>query len=95
LEAASLLSEYTLTDLGTWTTATDAVKSRLNIFKKGSDDANDPLLNPAHALYGARASTAHADIGKAFMDWLAAADGGQQVIKTFSKNGQVLYSGAP
>ena len=95
LEAASLLSEYTLTDLGTWITATDAVKSRLDIFKKGSDDASDPLLNPAHALYGARASTAHGEIGKAFMDWLGSPDGGQNIIRTFSKNGQVLYSGAP
>jgi len=73
----------------------DTVKSRLNVFKKGSDNASNTLLNPAHALYAARASTAHADIGKAFMDWLTAPNGGQKVIKTFSKNGQVLYSGAP
>jgi ABC-type tungstate transport system permease subunit len=93
LEAASLLSEYTLTDLGTWISSTDAVRSRLGIFKKGSDSASDPLLNPAHALYGARAT--HTDIGKSFMDWLAASDGGQKVIRTFSKNGVVLYSEAP
>ena len=98
LKAASLLSEYTLTDLGTWITVPDAatVNSTMNIFKKGSDDANDPLLNPAHALYGAKASTGdHADIGKAFMDWLVAPEGGQNIIKTFTVNGQVLYSEAP
>ena len=98
LEAASLLSEYTLTNLGTWITVPDAatVNSTLTIFKQGSDDADDALLNSAHALYGAQASAgAHADIGKAFMDWLVAADGGQSVIKTFTVNGQVLSSVAP
>jgi ABC-type tungstate transport system permease subunit len=94
LAAASLLSEYTLTDLGTWISSPDfTVKSELNIFKKGSDDADDPLLNPAHALFGSRAS--NPDVGTSFMDWLAASDGGQEVIRTFSKNGTILYSPAP
>jgi ABC-type tungstate transport system permease subunit len=95
LEAASFLSEYTITDLGTWISATDSVKSRLKIYNQGSNDASDPLLNPAHLLLGARASSSHADLCMAFVDWVIASNGGQAVIRTFAKSGQVLYSEAP
>ena len=96
LAAAATLSEYTLTDLSTWITSPDSVKSRLKIFKSGSDDdPNDPLLNPAHALYGARVRPENAIIGEAFMDWLVEPDGGQKVIRTFTKNGQVVVTEAP
>ena len=93
LAAASLLSEYTLTDFGTWLSSPDSVQSSLNIYKKGTDDANDPLLNPAHALLGSMAP--NPDTASLFMDWLALSDGGQKVVSTFSKNGTILYSPAP
>jgi hypothetical protein len=96
LEQAALLSQYTLTDLSTWITSSDSVKSALKIFKSGSDDdPNDPLLNSAHALYGAQVPRERADTGTAFMDWLVSPDGGQEVIRTFSINGQVVVTGAP
>jgi len=95
MEAASL-SEYTLTDLSTWIKSPDSVKSGLLIFKRGEDDdPDDPLLNAAHATYGARASREHAHIGEAFMDWLASVEGGQAVIRTFTIKGQVVVSEAP
>ncbi|KAF9524918.1 hypothetical protein CPB83DRAFT_741595, partial [Crepidotus variabilis] len=95
LETASLLSEYTLTDYGTWISATNAVKSRLSIFKMGSDAADDLLLNPAHLLHGTRASLVHADLCDAFAEWVANSTGGQKVVETFSKDGHVLYTKAP
>lgn len=96
LAAAAVLSEYTLTDLSTWIASSDSVRSGLKIFKRGSDDdPNDPLLNPAHALYGARTPPAHAVVGEAFMDWLVAPDGGQKIIRTFSINKQVIVTEAP
>ncbi|KAF8154440.1 hypothetical protein B0H34DRAFT_799224 [Crassisporium funariophilum] len=95
LQAASLLSEYTLTDQGSWLCAPKSISSRLKAFKVGSDDPDDPLLNPAHVLYGSRASVIHEMICKEFIAWVVSADGGQKVIANFSKNGHILYSKAP
>jgi len=95
LEAASMLSEYTLIDKGTWLDAPQYVTSRLRIFRSGSDDPSDLLLNPAHALSGKQASLAHPEICKAFMQWMASPKGGQKVVEIFSRNGHVLYSKAP
>lgn len=67
----------------------------MKVFKVGSDDANDPLLNPGHILRGSRTSAIHADISKAFMEWVASSHGGQKVIEMFSKNDIVLYTKAP
>jgi ABC-type tungstate transport system permease subunit len=87
------LSEYTLTDRGTWLSSPDSVTSALTIFKAGSDDANDLLLNPAHVLLGK--NTTDPTIAGAFLSWVVDSAGGQQVIANFEKNGQVLYSKAP
>ncbi|KAF9556869.1 hypothetical protein CPC08DRAFT_743806 [Agrocybe pediades] len=95
LEAASLLSEYTLIDQGTWIDAPEFVTSRLRVFKSGRDDPHDLLLNPAHALVGKESILAQPDICKAFMKWIVAPKGGQKVVESFRRHGQVLYSKAP
>ena len=95
LEAAAKLSEYTLTDRGTWLSSPESVTSQLHIFKAGSDDADDPLLNPAHVLLGTKADSANQAVWKEFMSWVVSKDGGQKVIAGFEKGGQVLYSQAP
>ncbi|KIM38591.1 hypothetical protein M413DRAFT_30130 [Hebeloma cylindrosporum] len=95
LEAASLLSEYTLTDLGTWLCAPKDITSKLKIFKKGSDDAKDPLLNPAHILRGKKASSINEGTCTEFLNWIIAPDGGQKATACFSKGGHRLYTKAP
>lgn len=67
----------------------------LAIFKAGSDDSEDPLLNPAHVLLGAKADVEHLDLCRSFLDWVVSTDGGQKVIEEFKKNGEVLYTKAP
>ncbi|KIJ98187.1 hypothetical protein K443DRAFT_680974 [Laccaria amethystina LaAM-08-1] len=94
LEAASLLSEYTLTDRGTWLSSPPSVTSQLEIFKAGTDDADDPLLNPAHVLLGSNADLMNKDIANAFIMWVVS-EQGQHVVGHFKKHGEVLYSKAP
>ena len=96
LNAASLLFEYTLTDRGTWLSSPSSVTNAVNIYKRGDDASSDPqglLLNPARLLQGAKA--AQKDLASSFMEWAISDDGGEEVIRTFSKNGQVLYSPTP
>ncbi|KAF8900695.1 hypothetical protein CPB84DRAFT_1847157 [Gymnopilus junonius] len=95
LQAASLLSEYTLIDKGAWLDAPKSITSTLKIFKMGSDDADDPLLNPAHLLCGKEPLPGNESISKEFVTWVLSRDGGQKVIEKFSKNGKILYSKAP
>ncbi|GLB40857.1 putative PBP superfamily domain containing protein [Lyophyllum shimeji] len=95
IQAASLLSEYTLTDRGTWLSSPAEVTGKLTIFKAGGDNATDPLLNPAHVLLGSKANPANTDIWNGFMEWVVQKDGGQKVIREFKKSDQVLYSEAP
>ncbi|KAF5372372.1 hypothetical protein D9615_009284 [Tricholomella constricta] len=83
LEAASLLSEYTLTDRGTWLSSPSNITSKLDIFKAGSDDPRDPLLNPAHVLLGSGADPAHASVWGAFMEW---AVGGGICVSLLTEN---------
>jgi len=71
------------------------VTDGLNIYKAGSDNATDLLLNPAHVLLGAKADPTATEVSQAFMKWVVSADGGQKVIAEFKKNEQVLYSQAP
>jgi len=59
----------------------------------GTDNEEDPLLNPAHALVGAFG--ANKGMATAFVDWLIRLDGGQRVIESFTVNGHILYSPAP
>ncbi|KAF9261636.1 hypothetical protein L218DRAFT_930464 [Marasmius fiardii PR-910] len=94
LESASLLSEYTLTDRGTWLSSTPSVTSKLLIYK-GADSTEDEmvLMNPCSALLASDA--ANKEIAEEFMKWLVNDDGGQQVIKEFKKNGERLYTPRP
>ncbi|KAI1150056.1 hypothetical protein F4825DRAFT_428116, partial [Nemania diffusa] len=66
--------------------------NRTVIYKAGSDDADDPLLNPAHLLVGAKAPSPERAV--AFDEWVIS-DRGQPVIAGFEKYGQKLYSPAP
>ncbi len=92
MTAAILLDEYTLTDRGTFLSLPTSLTSQTTIFKAASDDADDPLLNPAHLLVGARAP--NLQTAKAFAQWIVSS-AGQGVIKGFTKNGEQLYSVAP
>ncbi|TCD69502.1 hypothetical protein EIP91_007432 [Steccherinum ochraceum] len=91
LYAASVLSEYTLTDRGTWLSSADNVIGELTVFKIGSDE-NPELYNPCNALLSVE--PLDADLSKTFMDWLVDVDGGQKVVREFEKNGEVLYTPA-
>jgi len=91
LKAASVLNEYTLTDRGTWLSSASEVTDVLNIYERGDQD--ELLLNPAHCLQGTKAP--QEDLASSFMDWVISDDGGQEVVRTFTKNGEVLYSSAP
>ena len=94
LRAAARLGEYTLVDRGTWYTAWEDVKSALKVYKEAFDaTGDDPLLNPAHVLVGARARDK--DVAEAFVEWLISSDGGQTVIDTYAVDGVVLHSKAP
>ncbi|EER29155.1 extracellular tungstate binding protein, putative [Coccidioides posadasii C735 delta SOWgp] len=93
LTAAILLREYTITDYGTYLSIPRGLRDQMVIYKKGTNDADDPLLNPAHLLVGARAK--NAEMAKEFAKWLVSKEGGQKVIEGFKKDGQQLYSPAP
>ncbi|KAF8134245.1 hypothetical protein EV363DRAFT_1429857 [Boletus edulis] len=97
---ASALSEYTLTDKGTWLSSPEDVTSALSVFAQGGDiNPNDPLLNPAHVILGAKADPANKEIWEKFIEWVKLPNGGQQVISDFKQppgpSGVVLYSQAP
>lgn len=92
LTAAILLEEYTITDLGTILSLDADIRNQTRIYKAGSDDADDPLLNPARALIGKKAP--NADEAAEFVKWLVS-DNGQDVIAGFEKDGERLYSRAP
>ncbi|KAG5793659.1 hypothetical protein H9Q69_007309 [Fusarium xylarioides] len=91
LTAAIILQEYTITDRGT-ILSLDADLRNQTVYKAGTDKADDPLLNPAHALVGEKAPNAKE--AAAFIKWLVS-DKGQNVIAGFKKDGEVLYSKAP
>ncbi|KAK7451200.1 hypothetical protein VKT23_012532 [Stygiomarasmius scandens] len=105
LQAASFLSEYTLTDKGTWLSSPNNITDNLEIFKEGtdpnnsrsgdsSDDDGSSLLNPCSALLGQPEKNLSKDIAGKFMKWLVDLDGGQEVVREFKKNGVVLYTPA-
>jgi len=52
--------------------------------------ADDPLINPAHALAGTLAENRQE--ADAFLDWLQSNEGGQKIIREFAVNGTVLFS---
>ncbi|KAM0197889.1 hypothetical protein ACHAPI_004621 [Fusarium lateritium] len=93
LTAAILLQEYTITDRGTMLSLDEELQNQTTIYKAGGDDdPNDPLLNPARALVGAKAP--NGEEADKFVKWLVS-DEGQDVIGNFTKNGKELYTKAP
>ncbi|KAF4996551.1 hypothetical protein FGRMN_4435 [Fusarium graminum] len=92
LTAAILLQEYTITDRGTILSLDADLRNQTKIYKAGTDEADDPLLNPAHALIGENAP--NGEEAEKFVKWLIS-DEGQDVIHSFKKDGQILYSKAP
>lgn len=92
LTAAILLQEYTISDRGTYLSLPANLTSQTVIYKAATDNANDPLLNPAHLLVGKKA--ANPNVANKFAAWVVSATG-QKVITGFKKNGQQLYSPAP
>lgn len=60
---------------------------------EGSDNEDDPLLNPAHALIGAFG--VNKAMATEFVNWLIRPDGGQRIIENFIIDGHYLYSPAP
>ncbi|CAG9937165.1 unnamed protein product [Clonostachys rosea f. rosea IK726] len=92
LTAAILLEEYTITDRGTILSIDSELRNQTVIYKAGSDNATDPLLNPARLLIGEKAP--NPEQATKFAEWLVSARG-QKVITNFKKDGQQLYSGAP
>ena len=95
LKAAALLYEYTLTDKGTYLAAPADIQTSLEVYLIGSGAADDPLLNPARLLLGAKTPDTNIGYAKDFLAWMVHAEGGQKVIREFKINGQVLYSVAP
>lgn len=92
LTAAILLDEYTITDRGTYLSISTQLQNQTTIHKAGTDDAADPLLNPAHILIGEGAKNER--MADRFAQW-AISDEGQEVITGFKKNGEQLYTAAP
>ncbi|KAF7717964.1 Uncharacterized protein PECH_004666 [Penicillium ucsense] len=92
LTAAITLNEYTITDRGTFLSISRELQNQTTIYKAATDDPSDPLLNPAHILIGKGAK--NEKMADEFTQWAISADG-QQVITSFKKNGQQLYTGAP
>ncbi|KZS96898.1 hypothetical protein SISNIDRAFT_437687 [Sistotremastrum niveocremeum HHB9708] len=93
LKAASQLSEYTLTDYGTYLSSPEEVQNAVVEYKMSSGSADDLLLNPAHVLFGKAArENPHAIL---FMLWMHWAEGGQAIVATYAPHGKVLYLPAP
>jgi ABC-type tungstate transport system permease subunit len=92
LTAAIRLGEYTLTDRGTLLTLDPELTEQIDTFKAATDDLCDPLLNPAHMLVGAQAQDP--ELATAFAEW-AIGPNGQEVIRTFERQGEALYTVAP
>jgi ABC-type tungstate transport system permease subunit len=87
-----LLDEYTITDRGTYLSISVELQNRTTVYKAATDDAEDPLLNPAHILIGKGAE--NEEMADRFARW-AIGEEGQEVITGFKKNGQQLYTAAP
>ena len=92
LTAAILLNEYTITDRGTILSLEATLRNRTVIYKAGSDNATDPLLNPARLLIGAKAP--NPEEAENFAKWVVSKRG-QDIIIGFKKDGEQLYSAAP
>ncbi|KAL5335505.1 hypothetical protein BJX70DRAFT_374927 [Aspergillus crustosus] len=93
LSAAAALQEYTLTDWGTWLTVDDTVRRKLDIYKRGTDDAKDLLIMPGHLLVGSKAR--NLTLAKDFAAWATGSEGQDLIRKFTNKAGVVIYSPAP
>ena len=94
LRAAAKLGEYTLVDRGTWYAVDEDVKAGMVVYKEAVDaNEDDPLINPAHVLVGARARDK--PLAERFVDWLISSEGGQKVVGEFAVGDVVLHSRAP
>ncbi|KAK6348677.1 hypothetical protein TWF718_006465 [Orbilia javanica] len=93
LTAAALLKEYTITDRGTYLSVDSSIAKKTVIYKAATDNATDPLLNPAFLLIGKKAT----NLGTVnnFKKWVVDKKLGQKSIIAFKKSGQQLYTGAP
>lgn len=87
------LKEYTLTDRGTLLSLPKDLANQTRIYKKATDNEDDPLLNPAHLIVGKKLQ--NPTVANEFVEWATCKNGGQRVITDFKKNGEQLYSGAP
>lgn len=78
----------------------------MTIYKAGTDNETDILLNPARVLIAKEENLLDAELGKAFGDWVGLydsqnKDGRQNVVETFTGNAQTaetkepLYTRAP
>ncbi|RHZ55573.1 uncharacterized protein CDV56_108002 [Aspergillus thermomutatus] len=92
LTAAILLEEYTITDRGTYLSIDQELANKTTIYKAATDDAADPLLNPAHMLVDKKAT--NMKMADKFTQWVISAEG-QAVITGFKKNEKQLYTAAP
>jgi ABC-type tungstate transport system permease subunit len=92
LTAAILLNEYTITDRGTYLSISTDLQKQTTIYKAATDEASDPLLNPAHMLVGKDAR--NEEIADRFVQWVISEEG-QNTITGFKKNGEQLYTEAP
>ncbi|PHH62847.1 hypothetical protein CDD81_6647 [Ophiocordyceps australis] len=84
--------EYTLTDRGTFLSLPRYLRNSITVFKAGTDDGNDPLLNAAYLSVGTRAQ--NVSLARFFGRWTMHPNG-QTVIKHFGKGEEPLYSGSP
>ena len=56
-------------------------------------DADQTMLNPAHALVGTWGR--YKDMANAYANWTIREDGGQRIAREFTVHGAVLYTAAP
>lgn len=89
LRAAISLEEYTLTDLSTYLSLPPEYRKKCRIYKKGSDEEDDPLLLPGHLLVGKKARDVL--LAREFAEWCVG-EMGQEVVRRF---GRGMYSPAP
>jgi len=101
LIASSLLSEYTLTDRGTYLTLQSQspdITDASYLYLRGEDrDPQDALLNPASVLLGAKVCEKNKKLADGFVEWMVSKTGGQKVVANFEKAGTTgkLYTAAP
>jgi len=69
------------------------VQGALRIFLIGSDNAEDLLLNPARALRSK--APINPTLAYDFLRWMEDDQGGQEVVRKFKLQGEVIYSKAP